>query len=361
MLIYEPGMVIQKSDAALLVNTVNTVGTMGKGLALDIKKAFPEVMARYKQACSEGKLAPGTFQILPTKDGRHVLNLATKQEWRNPSQYDWVGSGLVYLNRYLTQHSGKFPSVAMPLPGCGNGGLEAARVQQMIRTYLHGAVQAGVRISVAAAPTEPIADQIFFAGVGSRETPRPILSLMSEIGAMLTEEGLRLRSGGAIGADSAFWEGAREADPSGMEIFLPKPKRHIPDGITASSPVFDRLALNFHPHPSGIRPDPDNPDDKRHYFLKLMSRNGNQIFGLDFRVPTNVVVCWTVDGQAGGGTGQAIRLAQSVGIPVIDLGRPELSGISAEDIRAMALGLVAEFRQSRGLPIAQREPAPSLC
>lgn len=80
-----------------------------------------------------------------------------------------------------------------------------------------------------------------------------------------------------------------------------------------------------------------------------MSRNGNQIFGEDFRIPTSVVICWTPGGNAGGGTGQAIRLANSTGIPVIDLGRPELSGISAREVRDMARELISAFRISRGI------------
>ncbi|ETX13348.1 hypothetical protein OCH239_10925 [Roseivivax halodurans JCM 10272] len=358
MITYSPRLAVQNAKAELLVNTVNTVGVMGKGLALDMKTRFPEILEPYERACRERRLAPGTFQLVKTDDGRQVMNLATKQEWRDPSRYDWVGVGLVYMNRFLVDGGRDIRSVAMSMPGCGNGGLDAARVQHMMRIYLARSLEAGIEIELAHDELAAIDDPLFFAGVGSRETPAAIQALMTEIGGLLTEDGMRLRSGGAIGADTAFWTGARAANPEGMEIFLPKPKRHIPEGIVKMSPVFERLALNFHPHPDGIRPNPKNPDDKRHYFLKLMARNGNQIFGEDFRVPSSVVVCWTPKGEAGGGTGQAIRLATSVGIPVIDLGRPDLAGISATEVRDMARERVAVFRQSRGLPRLDRESVP---
>lgn len=349
MLICTPNLKIQNSQRDVLVNTVNTVGVMGKGLALDMKKAFPKIMAPYKQACSDTRLQPGTFQLIKVNDRQTVLNLATKQNWCAASRYDWIGSGLVYMNRLLADSDRGYRSVAMSMPGCGNGGLDARRVQQMMRIYLHRAIEAGVEIEVSHEQMDGFHDPVFFAGVGSRKTPAGVQKLMSEIGALMTEDGARLRSGGAVGADSAFWNGAREVDAGGMEIFLPKAKAHIPDGIVKSSPVFERLARNFHAFPEALTPDPNNPNDKRHYTLKLMSRNGNQIFGEDFRIPTNVVICWTPGGKAGGGTGQAIRLANSTGIPVIDLGRPELSGVSAIEVRDMARELISAFRISRGI------------
>jgi O-acetyl-ADP-ribose deacetylase (regulator of RNase III) len=361
MLSYSPNLAIQTSAADVLVNTVNTVGTMGKGLALDMKNAFPKILAPYKEACKSGNLQPGTFQMLRANDRQFVLNLATKQDWRDPSRYEWIGVGLVYMNRYLEAQSDRFSSLAMSMPGCGNGGLEADRVQQMMRIYLHRAMEAGIQIEVSFEELAPLMDQPFYAGVGSRATPQDTLDLMAEVGGLMTEAGFRLRSGGAIGADSAFWNGAREVDPAGMEIFLPKAKSQIPDGILHMSPVFERLAKNFHTHPAGITPDPGNPNDKRHYFLKLMARNGNQIFGTDFRNPSNAVICWTKGGKGEGGTGQAIRLASSVGIPVIDLGRPDLAGIRAVDVRDLAVEKITMFRQSRGLPQLDRDIAPTPC
>lgn len=356
MLNFQPEQDIIASDADILVNTVNTVGVMGKGVARAFRSAFGEIMAPYEAACAAERLAPGTFQVLPTEDGRHVVNLATKQDWRDPSRYEWVGSGLVYLNRHLRERDPRPVSVCMPTPGAGNGGLDAGRVQQMVRTYLHETMREGIDVRLCAGREDPVDDPVFFAGVGSRKTPHAVLDLMRGIGSRLSEAGAHLRSGGAIGADTAFFEGAREANATGSEIFLAKPRKDLPEGIIPSSPVFDRMARNFHPRPASITPDPNNQNDRRWTVFRLMSRNGNQVFGPDFTNPSCGLICWTQEGKAGGGTGQAIRLARSVGIPVLDLGRPDLAGVSADDAADTAREMMREFRLSRGMP----DPFPAL-
>ncbi|MFX4300104.1 macro domain-containing protein [Pseudosulfitobacter pseudonitzschiae] len=348
MITYQPKQNIVESDARILVNTVNVVGVMGKGVALAFKQKFPEIMPRYMEACDGKKIAPGTFQVLPTDDGRNIINLATKDHWRDPSRYEWVGTGLIYLNRFLTSRLKEPASLCMPMPGAGNGGLEAARVQQMIRIYMYPQLARGLDLRLCAGELSEIDDPVYFAGVGARKTPGKILNLMEEVGALLTEDGMRLRSGGAIGADTAFYNGAKEVDPDLMEIFLAKPKPGIIGAVTEISPVFGRLARNFHPKPQAITPTHDN--DRRQNAFKLMSRNGCQVFGADFTIPSNVIICWTPEGKGQGGTGQAIRLANTAGIPVIDLGRPDLQGISARDVRDMTRAAVAGFRKSRNLP-----------
>jgi O-acetyl-ADP-ribose deacetylase (regulator of RNase III) len=358
MFLYNPNMDLSRSDADVLVNTVNTVGTMGKGVALVFKQRFPDIMKPYQAACKDGRLQPGTFQIFKTKTNQTVINLATKEHWRNNSRYEWVGVGMVYMNAYFSRQKQLFETMAMPLPGAGNGGLDPARVQQMMRVYLHKAAQEGLQIEVSSEEYAPIKDPIFYAGVGSRDTPDHILNLMSEVGALMCEMGHGLRSGGAIGADTAFWQGVNEVDPENCEIFLPKKKYNYPDGIVDISPVFRRLAKNFHPSPDAITPDPSNPDDKRHFILNLMARNGCQVFGQDFRNPSNAVICWTKGGEGKGGTGQAIRLADSAGIPVLDLGDPKYDGIRATDVRDLACEMIYDFRVARGLPAEFTEVHP---
>lgn len=350
MIRYAPYQDVTRSDADLLVNTVNTVGVMGKGVALAFKKRFPQIMEKYQKACSEGRLSVGAFQITKINQSQHVINLATKEHWTNPSKYEWVGSGLVYLNKYITDQPGRFSSLCMPMPGAGNGGLDPARVQQMLRIYMAPAVSDGLDLTLCAAEEAPIKDPVFFAGIGARKTPEETLMVMRDVGAMLSERDIFLRSGGAAGADSAFHEGAKEVG-AGNEIYLPFPNPKIPDGICNSSPVFDRLARNFHPNPSSLTPDANDKTDRRHKTLRLMSRNGHQVFGVDFQNPSHLVICWTPGGEGGGGTGQAIRLARSVGIPVIDLGRPEFRGISAPDVVDMAQDAIANFQISRGIKL----------
>ncbi|WP_411839943.1 macro domain-containing protein [Paracoccus sp. ME4] len=360
MLAFTPEQRIQVSDADFLVNTVNCVGVMGKGVALAIKTEFPQVMPPYLSACSRGYLEPGVFQTVKVNDRQSVINLATKDHWRDNSRYEWVGAGLVYLNRYFQDPARSGRSICMPLPGCGNGGLDPARVVQMIRTLMHKALEGGTELSLVSAETDPIADPVFYAGIGARKTPADVLALMREVGALAADAGLGLRSGGAIGADSAFQDGATDAGSGLQQIFLTKPRRGMAHGIVNLDPVFKRLARNFHPAPAAITPDPDDPDDRRHWMLNLMSRNGCQLFGADFTNPSNAVICWTEGGLIDGGTGQAIRMANSVGMPVINLGSPDLRGVRASDVLDLTIERIAEFRAARHLPemAGSREATP---
>jgi O-acetyl-ADP-ribose deacetylase (regulator of RNase III) len=131
---------IMDSSAEGLVNTVNTVGVMGKGIALQFKQAFPHSFNAYKQACMNGQLTTG--KILAVKDSelimgeRLIINFPTKQHWRMPSRYEYVDSGLSALVAYLKDHPLK--SLAMPALGCGNGGLEWLKVKLLIEQHLAG-------------------------------------------------------------------------------------------------------------------------------------------------------------------------------------------------------------------------------
>jgi len=129
---------IMDSSAEALVNTVNTVGVMGKGVALQFKQAFPHNFELYKNACITGQLTTG--KIFAVKDSellmgeRLIINFPTKQHWKMPSKYEYVDSGLTALVAYLKDHPLK--SLAMPALGCGNGGLEWNKVRPMIEQYL---------------------------------------------------------------------------------------------------------------------------------------------------------------------------------------------------------------------------------
>lgn len=329
MLEYRKSQRIESSDADLLVNTVNTVGVMGAGVALAMKKAFPQIMEPYKKACRENTLAPGTFQVLPLPSGQKVINLATKQDWRNPSEYRWVGAGLVYLNRYIMeknrQATGSISSVLLPPPGCGHGGLEWSIVNQMIRNYLEPSLASGVKITVTMDEAKPDDAPVYYAGIGSRDTPGDALALMTSGSALLAARGYGLRSGAAKGADTAFESGADSA-AGDKQIF--RASDDIPD-------THFRMARNFHPAPQHLHD----------YAVKLMARNTSQIFGVDFTTPSNLVICYTPGGKGGGGTGQALRMARSVGMPVIDLGDPAFKGLSAEGLAEMASEKIEERRQ----------------
>ncbi len=133
-----------RDDAQALVNTVNVVGVMGKGLALQFKRAFPDVFRAYQAACQAGEVTPG--RILPVRihdTDRWVLNFPTKRHWRQPSRLEDVESGLIDLVRVLTSH--EIRSVAIPPLGCGNGGLDWAVVKPLIVDRL-GPLDVDVRL-----------------------------------------------------------------------------------------------------------------------------------------------------------------------------------------------------------------------
>jgi O-acetyl-ADP-ribose deacetylase (regulator of RNase III) len=113
------------SDADALVNTVNCVGVMGKGIALQFKKAWPEMFKAYKAAADAGEVRPGHIHVWPTgqlRGPRFILNFPTKRHWRSKSRLEDVDAGLDALAR-LVEELG-IRSVAVPPLGAGNGGLD---------------------------------------------------------------------------------------------------------------------------------------------------------------------------------------------------------------------------------------------
>jgi O-acetyl-ADP-ribose deacetylase (regulator of RNase III) len=121
------------SRAQCLVNTVNCVGVMGKGVALEFRRRFPEMFDEYAKTCAAGKLRPG--QILPyRKASPWVLNFAVKADWKFPSRIEWVEK---CLSSFAANYrSLGIRSVAMPWLGAMNGGLDWPTVHRMIRESL---------------------------------------------------------------------------------------------------------------------------------------------------------------------------------------------------------------------------------
>ena len=123
--------------AEALVNTVNTVGVMGKGIALMFKERFDENFRRYAAACKAKEVQTGKMFVTPVHelDGpRWIVNFPTKQHWRAPSRMEWVVEGLQDLRRFLIEQQVK--SIAIPPLGAGNGGLEWADVREQIERAL---------------------------------------------------------------------------------------------------------------------------------------------------------------------------------------------------------------------------------
>lgn len=125
-----------EADVEALVNTVNTVGVMGKGIALQFSRQFPEIMPIYEGACHDGSLVVGTVQairlaLLAGMGGpSFVINFPTKKHWKGDSKIEYVESGLRSLRAEIEKHG--ITSIAVPPLGCGLGGLEWADVRKRI-------------------------------------------------------------------------------------------------------------------------------------------------------------------------------------------------------------------------------------
>ena len=127
---YLPGRDITQSTCDVLVNTVNTRGVMGKGVAKAFRDAFPHIVREYLIVCRNGALRPGGCPLFALKGAQRWAALATKDDWRDPSQYAWIASGLSELA--LAARRARARSIALPPPGCGNGGLDWAKVEPMV-------------------------------------------------------------------------------------------------------------------------------------------------------------------------------------------------------------------------------------
>ena len=124
---------IFNSKAMAVVNTVNCVGAMGKGIALDFKLRFPEMFKEYQRICFQHLLKPG--QILPyTKSRPIILNFAIKDDWKNPSKIEWVEETLQkFVDNYKKLG---ISSVAFPWMGAMNGGIPIETIKSLTRKYL---------------------------------------------------------------------------------------------------------------------------------------------------------------------------------------------------------------------------------
>jgi len=126
-----------EANVEALVNTVNTVGVMGKGIALQFKKAFPENFDAYAKACKAGEVLPGkmlTVSLQRLANPRFIINFPTKRDWKQKSRVEYIDAGLIALVEEIRRH--KIQSVAIPPLGCGNGGLEWTVVRPRIEAAL---------------------------------------------------------------------------------------------------------------------------------------------------------------------------------------------------------------------------------
>jgi O-acetyl-ADP-ribose deacetylase (regulator of RNase III) len=136
MLTFIKGNLLQANVEAL-VNTVNTVGVMGKGVALMFRDSYPANYRSYRDACERGEVRVGEMYITERIDligPRWIINFPTKQHWRGKSKIEWISSGLEDLKRVIRKH--RIKSLALPPLGSGNGGLHWREVRQHIVSSL---------------------------------------------------------------------------------------------------------------------------------------------------------------------------------------------------------------------------------
>lgn len=143
---YLKGNLLEANTQAL-VNTVNTVGVMGKGIALQFKEAFPMNFKIYASACKNKKLQTGQLLVVKeqTLEGEKIIiNFPTKTEWFMKSKYEYVEEGLKELAKVIEEYN--IVSIAIPPLGCGNGGLKWEKVKPMIEKYLGHLSQVNIQV-----------------------------------------------------------------------------------------------------------------------------------------------------------------------------------------------------------------------
>ncbi|GBD97748.1 MAG TPA: Appr-1-p processing protein [Nitrospirae bacterium] len=136
MIKYKSGDIL-KEDSEALINTVNCVGVMGRGIALQFKNAFPENFKAYSLACKNDEVQPGQMFVYETgqlTNPRYIINFPTKRHWRGKSRMVDIEAGLKALVEVIRQYN--IQSIAIPPIGSGLGGLEWTEVKLRIETAL---------------------------------------------------------------------------------------------------------------------------------------------------------------------------------------------------------------------------------
>ena len=138
MMEFKYGNLFEENTEAL-VNTVNSVGVMGKGIALHFKQAYPENFRQYERACRAKEVQPGQMFTVPTGsllNPKYIINFPTKRHWKNKSQIEDIKSGLLALVAEVKRLG--ITSIAIPPLGCGNGGLDWQEVKPLIESaFIH--------------------------------------------------------------------------------------------------------------------------------------------------------------------------------------------------------------------------------
>ena len=122
------------TDAMCIVNTINCVGFMGKGLALEFALRYPDLLDDYKRKCDLNVIKPGKIYYYRSIGNQMIANFPTKNDFKFPSKIEWVEECLKdFANTYKDNN---ITSIALPLLGCGNGGLDYKIVKSLMEKYL---------------------------------------------------------------------------------------------------------------------------------------------------------------------------------------------------------------------------------
>jgi len=376
---YKPDADIFNMDVECIINPVNCQAHKlqpgwQKGLAGAFEKRMPEIQEPFKKACREGTLKPGGVQMIRvdrktgkrTPDGDGVIaNIATKDHWRDPSRIEWVDDGLRKLAGAIEARG--ISSVAIPQLGAGLGGLAWKDVRKSVEQHFGPLAKKGVKVIVLGESAEKEKERLdkpfpqrvqldepkdakYVAGIGARDTPEPVLKKMEAVSEILASQGCILRSGAAEGADERCenawdrvggkkqiflsWKGMNDRQANGRDVFCFDYSKDCPEVEIAKS--------YYHRTPA-------MPDGDRKRWAALgrggkahMSRNTNQVFGPNVGVSpqTSLIFCWTDRGMVKGGTGQALRVAEDKGIPIVNMGDPKLKGLGASEIAGFATALM---------------------
>ncbi len=158
MIILKQGNLLE-DEAEALVNTVNCVGVMGKGIALQFKQAYPEMFSEYEKACRRKEVQPGKMHVVSTKsllNPKYIINFPTKRHWKNKSRMEDIELGLADLIKVVKELNIK--SIALPPLGCGNGGLRWDEVRPKIEAAFKHLKEVEVHLYEPAGSPNP--DQI---------------------------------------------------------------------------------------------------------------------------------------------------------------------------------------------------------
>ena len=175
MIRFERGNLLE-AEVDAVVNTVNTVGVMGKGIALMFKERYPDNFKLYAAASKRGEVETGRMFVTASTDldgPRWIINFPTKRHWRQPSQLEWVAAGLENLRAVIVANG--IRSIAIPPLGSGNGGLEWDFVRPLIENAL--ADLPGVDV-VIYEPTAKYQNAVKKRGVESLTAARALVAEM---------------------------------------------------------------------------------------------------------------------------------------------------------------------------------------